>query len=284
MKNKNFYASQVLLSCWIFFFFLLFTSQSFSQEVSASPSALLPPPVSSPAPTATPLLEKTDQHSSNNQTQGTTDYCKYSSLHVDGPYIAMTFDDGPSPTLTPRLLDILKEKGVKATFFVIGQNVLQAPQIVARAAQEGHEIGNHSWSHPAFTKISTQRVEEEIEKTSQAIFQAIGKKPTLLRPPYGAMNARLGRMIEKNDQLTIIFWSVDPLDWKSPGPKIVAQRLIAGAKPGAILLSHDIKAGTIQAIPTVIDELKSKGYQFVTVSELIALKSNKTPKAISINQ
>jgi len=206
-------------------------------------------------------------------------YRNYSSVHVDGPYIAITFDDGPSPTLTPKLLDILKEKGVKATFFVIGQNVAHSPDIVARASSEGHEIGSHSWSHPVLTKLSDEKVHEELQKTSEAIFSATGKKPTLLRPPYGAINPHLSRMIEGQEGLTIVLWSVDPLDWKSPGASVVAERLIAGAKPGAITLSHDIKPGTIDAIPQVIDALKAKGYQFVTVSELIALESKVPAKA-----
>jgi peptidoglycan/xylan/chitin deacetylase (PgdA/CDA1 family) len=207
-------------------------------------------------------------------------YRNYSSVHVDGPYIAITFDDGPSPTLTPRLLDILKEKGVKATFFVIGQNVAHSPDIVARASSEGHEIGSHSWSHPVLTKLSDDKVHEELQKTSEAILSATGKKPTLLRPPYGAINPHLSRMIEGQEGLTIVLWSVDPLDWKSPGSSVLAERLIAGSKPGAITLSHDIKPGTIEAIPHVIDALKAKGYQFVTVSELIALES-KVPAQVT---
>jgi peptidoglycan/xylan/chitin deacetylase (PgdA/CDA1 family) len=207
-------------------------------------------------------------------------YRNYSSVHVDGPYIAITFDDGPSPTLTPRLLDILKEKGVKATFFVIGQNVAHSPDIVARASSEGHEIGSHSWSHPVLTKLSDDKVHEELQKTSEAILSATGKKPTLLRPHYGSINPHLCRMIAGQEGLTIVLWSVDPLDWKSPGSSVVAERLIAGAKPGAITLSHDIKPGTIEAIPQVIDALKAKGYQFVTVSELIALES-KAPAQVT---
>jgi peptidoglycan-N-acetylglucosamine deacetylase len=271
MKNKS------LIFSPLFTIFVLLSSVGWGVE----------PSVSSPPVTSTEISELTgtteapqmllpsegDPHSSKVSGETTPSYRKYSSVHVDGPYIAMTFDDGPSPTLTPRLLDILKEKGVKATFFVIGQNVVHSPEIVARAAAEGHEIGNHSWSHPSLTKISEQRVQEEVQKTSDAISEATGKKPTLLRPPYGAINLRTGKMIEEKDGLTIILWSVDPLDWKSPGANVVAQRLIAGAKPGAITLSHDIKPGTIQAIPEVIDALKAKGYKFVTVSELIALES-----------
>ena len=261
---------------------LVFCAASWSQETPAP--SVSPTPIESPSPVASTMVLPADGGSLPLKAgaEAVSGYRNYSSVHVDGPYIAITFDDGPSPTLTPRLLDILKEKGVKATFFVIGENAAHSPEIVARAAAEGHEIGNHTWSHPALTKISNERVQEEIGKTSDVIFQATGKKPTLLRPPYGAINPRLSRMIEQQDGLTIILWSVDPLDWKSPGSKVVAQRLLAGAKPGAITLSHDIKPGTIEAIPEVIDALKAKGYQFVTVSELIALESKTPPPAPTV--
>jgi peptidoglycan/xylan/chitin deacetylase (PgdA/CDA1 family) len=198
----------------------------------------------------------------------------YSFVHVDGPYIAITFDDGPSPVLTPRLLDILKEKGVKATFFVVGENAQNHPDILARAVAEGHEIGNHSWSHPQLSKISEARLQEEISNTSDAIFKATGKKPALLRPPYGAVNHHVRQVIQDQYRMKIIFWSVDPLDWKRPGATAVSQRILAGAKPGAIILSHDIHAGTVDAMAATINSLLEKGYRFVTVSELIEMESN----------
>src|ERR1043166_7250206 len=106
-------------------------------------------------------------------------------VHVDGPYVAMTFDDGPSAKLTPRLLDLLAAHHIHATFFVIGQNVSENPEITARAAREGHEIGNHSWSHPNFAKMSTEGVRNQLRKTDEAIKSATGASPKLMRPPYG---------------------------------------------------------------------------------------------------
>ncbi len=114
----------------------------------------------------------------------------FSSVHVDGPYIAMTFDDGPSAVLTPKLLDLLAARHIKVTFFVIGENVAEHPEIVARAAKEGHEIGNHSWSHPNFAKMSQENVRSQIQRTDDAIKNATGKRPTLLRPPYGSITQR----------------------------------------------------------------------------------------------
>ena len=202
------------------------------------------------------------------------------SVNVDGPYIAMTFDDGPSPETTPRLLDILKQRNIKATFFMIGQNAERNPTIVKRILAEGHEIGNHSWTHPQLSKLSDDRVTEEINKTQNAIKDASGYTPVLMRPPYGAITARQKEWIEKQFGLSVIIWSVDPFDWKRPGASVIEQRILAGARPGAIVLSHDIHKQTVDAMPATLDALAEKGFKFVTVSQLIAMnkpKSSPTP-------
>ena len=134
--------------------------------------------------------------SSPASTPNTPKPATYSSCHVDGPYIAMTFDDGPSPDNTTRLLDILKQRNIKVTFFMIGPNVVAHPEIARRALAEGHEIGNHSWTHPQLSKLSDLRVAEEITKTQEAIKNACGFTPTLLRPPYGAITKRQREWIE----------------------------------------------------------------------------------------
>src|SRR5437773_10640725 len=195
----------------------------------------------------------------------------FSSVHVDGPYIAITFDDGPSATLTPKLLDILAAHHIKATFFVIGENVAEHPDIVARAAREGHEIGNHSWSHPNFAKMSDQGVRSQLQRTDDAIKSATGMRPMLLRPPYGSITAREKRWIRDEFGYQIIFWDVDPYDWKRPGPAVVRNRILKETQPGSIVLSHDIRPGTIEARPATLDALEVKGFKFVTVSELIRM-------------
>jgi len=195
----------------------------------------------------------------------------FSSVHVDGPYIAMTFDDGPSATLTPKLLDILAAHHIKATFFVIGENVVQHPEVVARAAREGHEIGNHSWSHPNFGKMSDDGVRSQVQRTDDAIKGATGARPTLLRPPYGSITARQKRWIHDQFGYQIILWDVDPYDWKRPGPSVVRNRILKETQPGSIVLSHDIHPGTIEAMPSTFDALEAKGFRFVTVSELIRM-------------
>jgi peptidoglycan-N-acetylglucosamine deacetylase len=227
-------------------------------EDSAAPA---PSPTSSPAPTG--LKPAT-----------------YFQANVDGPYIAMTFDDGPSPETTPRLLDILKQRNIKATFFMIGQNAERNPEIVKRILADGHEIGNHSWTHPQLAKLPDDRVTEEITKTQNAITNASGYTPKLLRPPYGSITGRQKEWIENQFGLSVILWSVDPFDWKRPGASVIQQRILAGARPGAIILSHDIHKQTVDAMPATLDALAAKGFKFVTVSQLIAMnrpKSSPTP-------
>jgi peptidoglycan-N-acetylglucosamine deacetylase len=195
----------------------------------------------------------------------------FNSVHVDGPYIAMTFDDGPSATLTPKLLDLLAAHHIKATFFVIGENVAEHPEIIARAAREGHEIGNHSWSHPNFGKMSDESIRRQLQQTDDAIKSATGKRPTLMRPPYGSITTRQKRWIHDEFGYNVILWDVDPNDWKRPGPAVVRARILKETRPGSIVLSHDIHPGTIEAMPSTFDELEVKGFKFVTVSELIRM-------------
>jgi peptidoglycan-N-acetylglucosamine deacetylase len=201
----------------------------------------------------------------------------YNSVHVDGPDIAMTFDDGPSDKLTPKLLDILAAHHIKATFFVVGQNAADYPEILKRALKEGHEIANHSWSHPNFAKMSDEAVRRELKKTDDAITAACGQRPTLLRPPYGSITARQKRWIHEEFGYRIILWDVDPLDWKRPGAKVVTSRIVKETRSGSIVLSHDIHPGTIESVPETLKQLEAKGFKFVTVSELISMAKPITP-------
>jgi peptidoglycan-N-acetylglucosamine deacetylase len=201
----------------------------------------------------------------------------FNSVHVNGPYIAMTFDDGPSAKLTPKLLDILAAHHIKATFFVLGENVTEHPEIVERAAREGHEIASHSWSHPNFAKMSQESVRSQLQRTDDAIKSATGKSPTLFRPPYGSITPREKTWIHDQFGYDIILWDVDPFDWKRPGPAVVRSRILKETRPGSIVLSHDIHPGTIEAMPSTLDELAAKGFKFVTVSELINMATPVTP-------
>ncbi len=194
-----------------------------------------------------------------------------SLVRVDGPYIALTFDDGPNEKLTPRLLDLLAQHHIKATFFVVGENAAEYPDILRRAVREGHEIGNHSWSHPNFAKMGDDAVRSQISRTANAITAAIGSRPTLLRPPYGAVTTRQKHFIHDELGYQIILWEVDPLDWKRPGPAVVTSRIVKETKPGSIVLAHDIHAQTIEAMPETLNQLEARGFKFVTVSELLKM-------------
>ena len=204
-----------------------------------------------------------------------------SSVHVDGPYIALTFDDGPDEKLTPRLLDLLAQHHVHATFFVLGENAVAHPEILQRAVREGHEIGNHSWSHPNLAKMSEENVRSQIKRTEELIASTIGSRSTLFRPPYGSLTEHQKRFVHNELGYEIILWEVDPFDWKRPGPSIVSSRILKETRPGAIVLAHDIHAQTIQAMPETLTGLEAKGFKFVTVSELLKLETptpTPTPK------
>lgn len=229
---------------------------SVARRASAPSGEPLPQQASLPAQTP-PVLAPTVKYS-------------YTSCHVDGPYIAITFDDGPSAQLTPRLLDALKERGIKATFFVVGRNVAEYPDIVRRMDDEGHEIANHSWSHPALTQMGAESVRKQIENTNYAIEKITGKRPTLVRPPYGATSSVLNKRFTEQYGLKVILWSVDPLDWKYRNANRVYNSIVQNTQPGSIILAHDIHATTVAAMPQTLDTLLARGYKFVTVSELIS--------------
>lgn len=205
----------------------------------------------------------------------------FNSVHVDGPFIAMTFDDGPSGKLTPKLLDMLAARHMKATFFVVGQCVAEYPDIVKRAAREGHEIANHSWSHPNLGKMSDEAVRRELQKTDDAIKAATGTGATLLRPPYGSFTARQKTWVHQDFGYRTIIWDVDPLDWKRPGASVVRERILRETRPGSIILAHDIHPPTVEAMPATFDQLLEKGFKFVTVSELLAMAKPLPPKPAS---
>ncbi len=202
----------------------------------------------------------------------------YSQCNVDGPYIALTFDDGPHATNTPRLLDMLKQRKVKGTFFVVGRNVVEYPDIMKRIAAEGHELASHSWSHPQLTSMSESGVREELQKTHDAIIQTTGVTPKTMRPPYGAFTARQRAWAHDVWGYKCILWDVDPLDWKVRSADHVKSQILSKTVNGSIILTHDIHKSTIDAMPETIDGLLAKGFKFVTVSELIAMDRPVAPK------
>ncbi len=203
----------------------------------------------------------------------------YSECHVDGLYIAMTFDDGPSAENTPRLLDMLKKRNIKATFFLVGQCAAEYPDIVKRTAAEGHELGNHSWSHPQLTKMGEGAVTEQLQHTHDVVAAATGVSMKVMRPPYGAFSATQRAWANKKWGYKIILWDVDPLDWKVRNAAHVENEILKQTVGGSIVLSHDIHKSTVDAMPATLDALAAKGFKFVTVSELLAMDRPAVPKA-----
>jgi peptidoglycan/xylan/chitin deacetylase (PgdA/CDA1 family) len=206
----------------------------------------------------------------------------YSSVNISQKALAMTFDDGPHPSLTPKLLDLLKARNIKCTFFVLGSNAKAYPAIIRRMFAEGHEIANHTYSHRSLTSLSDEQIRKELKDTDDAVFAAAGVHPRLMRPPYGAINARIKDLVFTEFGYPTIMWSVDPQDWRRPGVGAVTSRLVSGARPGAIMLSHDIHSSTIAAMPEVFDQLLAKGYQFVTVSQLLNMEKSSMPVGVII--
>ena len=189
------------------------------------------------------------------------------AVNSGGKVIALTFDDGPGP-YTAQLLDILDQHGAKATFFLIGSKVSAQADVLRRMHSRGHQLGNHSWSHPELPKLPVGQIAGEIDRTNDAIKQATGVKPTILRPPYGAVNSAVLEQLRLRGMSSIL-WSVDTRDWADRNSEIVCSRAVAGAHPGAIILMHDIHQTSVGAVPCILSALKQQGYSFVTVQGLI---------------
>jgi peptidoglycan/xylan/chitin deacetylase (PgdA/CDA1 family) len=245
--------------------------QAEPQVITVPPDELTRPPSLGPATTAEPVAPPVGDSTPPPTKLSAPVRHSYNSCNVDGPYLAITFDDGPHKEHTPRLLDELKKRNIKATFFLVGQCVADYPDIVKRMVDEGHEVANHSWSHPALTKLGAEGVRKQLENTNEAIRRASGVTPVLMRPPYGATSTTLNKRFAEDYGMKVILWSVDPLDWKYRNSNRVANAIIQGAHPGAIILAHDIHATTVAAMPHTLDALLAKGYKFVTVSELLAM-------------
>lgn len=181
------------------------------------------------------------------------------------PEVALTFDDGPSPKYTPLLLDGLKERNVQATFFLLGKNVKENQKLVQRMQTEGHLLGNHTYNHVQLNKIPETTARQEILKTNNEIYEATGNYPEYMRPPYGAWKKNMELCVE----MLPVFWDIDTLDWKSQNVDAILKA--AGEEPedGSIILMHDEYQTSVEAALLLIDRLKEKGYEFVTVDELI---------------
>lgn len=204
------------------------------------------------------LTKKHDNHNTNNTDNNLP------SLN-EKKRVALTFDDGPHPVYTLKLLEGLKQRGVKATFFVIGVNAVEHPEILQKMSEDGHVIGNHTFSHVQLTCITENKATEEISKTNEIIEECTGKKVQYIRPPYGS----LPKSLEAETNLTPVLWTVDPRDWSVLNTDSIVKHILSCVKDGDIILLHDIFETSVDAALIIVDKLTKDGYEFVTVDELI---------------
>lgn len=220
-------------------------------------------------PKASPLPQVTnDRYQRGHNIQGKL----YWAGSAQDKEVALTFDDGPEDKWTPEVLDILKQKNIKATFFVIGKQAQKYPDILRRIYTEGHVIGDHTLNHVDLTKLDTQQIEQELEQCASVIHEIIGKSPRFVRPPFGFHNAAVDNIVYSKGRI-IILWSLDTKDWTGLDAETIKARILPKMQNGYIILQHDGEnaklGGSVHALPDIIDELKAQGYTFVTVSKLL---------------
>ena len=183
----------------------------------------------------------------------------------DSKKIALTFDDGPHPYYTEQLIKGLKERDVKATFFITGQNAEAHPEIVKELHEAGHLIGNHTYSHTQLTGTNAEAYKQEIIKTNEVIKEITGEDVIYVRPPYGSWN----KEFEKELNMFPVLWTIDPLDWCSSNVSCIVDKVCAKAGENDIILMHDQYKTTVTATFKIVDRLKEQGFEFVTVDELL---------------
>ena len=191
---------------------------------------------------------------------------------AEGMKVAITFDDGPNPKLTPQILAELEKRKIHSTFFLIGRNVKTWPALAKAIVEQGHEVANHTFTHPTLSKLSDAAVADELRRGQDTLHAATGVVPNLFRPPYGAFR-RAQAALAVAEKLDILMWSVDPRDWARPGVEKIQGIVKAETKPGGIVLLHELHAQTLDALPGVLDDLQARGFQLVTISEVLGRKA-----------
>ena len=182
-------------------------------------------------------------------------------------YIALTFDDGPREGTTDRLLDGLKERGANATFFLVGEQAAINQDLIKRIRDEGHQVGNHTWSHVRLEGEDTEKLLQEINRNERLLQEILGEDDYWLRPPYGAISPA----VQEKIGVPLIKWSVDPRDWESRDQKKIVDAVLGSAEPNSIILLHDIYPASVDASLELVERLQKEGYWFVTVEELLHL-------------
>ena len=197
----------------------------------------------------------------------------YRSVATSKKQIALTFDDGPHPTLTPRILEILKKYNIPATFFMVGQNVLNYPEAARAVIEAGHEVGNHTFSHPHISNLGEKAIFDEIGKCEDALEELCEYRPHLLRTPQGVLTPSLEKCL-KDDDYILILWSLDTRDWEHKSTAHLTRTVLENVQAGDIILMHDFighNSKTPEALEEIIPILLSEGYEFVTVSALLGV-------------
>ncbi|GED71345.1 polysaccharide deacetylase family sporulation protein PdaB [Brevibacillus reuszeri] len=192
---------------------------------------------------------------------------------TDSKVIALTFDDGPDSVYTPQIVELLKQYHAKATFFVVGSRVKANPEVARLLAKEEHELANHTYTHPDMRRISSKKLMDEVLKTQQTIYDTTGVRPQLFRPPGGYYSESVVNVAKQAGALVIMWsWHQDTRDWSDPGVNKIVNKVLRNARNGDIVLFHDYggnRRQTVQALKQILPELQRRGYQFVTVSELM---------------
>jgi peptidoglycan-N-acetylglucosamine deacetylase len=200
----------------------------------------------------------------------------FSEVKTTQKIVALTFDDGPNPPYTEQILDILKEKQISATFFLIGSNAAKHPDLVRRIVAEGHQIGNHTYNHIDLLKVDRETAAAEIDRTNEVLRAAVGFAPQVVRPPHGFRDPAIMEVMA-NRNMTVVEWSVMSKDWTNPGVETIVRRTMGKVQNGSVILLHDgdgiastsSRDQTVAATRQIIDELSAQGYKFVTVDKIV---------------
>jgi peptidoglycan/xylan/chitin deacetylase (PgdA/CDA1 family) len=187
---------------------------------------------------------------------------------TEGNRVALTFDDGPTPGVTDRILDELKQRGLLATFFMIGQCVAAAPDLARRVLDEGHTAANHTYTHPRLTSLSESQAADEIQKTQELMASLLNHRPAWFRPPFGALRQDQAPLANSRG-LRIVMWNVDPADWSQPGEDKIIGTILRDTKPGSIIVCHDKYPQTANALGPMLDGLRERGFSPVTMTALM---------------
>jgi peptidoglycan/xylan/chitin deacetylase (PgdA/CDA1 family) len=226
-----------------------------AQALASKVAAAFPETVATPAPITGEKPESFDPFIHSGSSEGNR--------------IALTFDDGPTPGVTDRILDELQQRNIIATFFMIGENVARWPDLAKRVAGEGHEIGNHTFSHPKLSSLPDQQVRLEIQQTQDIIIDTLKIRPTCFRPPYLAFR-RNQAPIPQDMGLSIICGDLDSHDWAQPGEDKISEVILSQAKCGSIIICHDLHLQTANCIGPILDKLHEKGLIITTISSCLA--------------